>query len=101
MSQIAYCNYRIDHSAIVTLQGQEMSTEQEKVKSIYIGYHPRSHDGSSPKSRSLDESIPLMENFNEKQEAERFRAEVVEVAFTDLYAVAVMDASLGKVWQYL
>lgn len=78
-----------------------MSTEQEKVKSIYIGYHPRSHDGSSPQSRSLDESIPLMENFNKTQGEERLRAEVVEVAFTDLYAVAVMDASLGKVWQYL
>ncbi|MDC7217397.1 hypothetical protein [Maridesulfovibrio sp.] len=78
-----------------------MSIEQEKTKSIYIGYHPRTQDGSSPVSRTQSESIAIMDAFNTKQDEDRFRAEVVEVAFTDLCAVAVMDKNIGKVWQYL
>ena len=78
-----------------------MNKEQEKVKSIYIGYHPRSHDGSSPRSRSRDESVPVMEAFNKEQEEGRLKAELVEIAFSDLYAVAVMEPRIGKVWQYL
>ncbi|NDV25278.1 hypothetical protein [Desulfovibrio sp. JC010] len=78
-----------------------MSKEQEQLESIYIGYHPRSNDGSSPESRTLDESIPLMEAYNKKQDAADYRAEVVEIAFTDLYAVAVVETARNRVWQYL
>jgi hypothetical protein len=78
-----------------------MNGEQEKLKSIFMGYHPRSHDGSSPLSRSLDESIAVMEAFNQEQGTGDLRAEVVEIAYSDLCAVAVMKASIGKVWQYL
>jgi len=78
-----------------------MNTEQEKLKTIYIGYHPRTHDGSSPQSRPLNESIEVMEAFNEGEREERFQAELVEIACTDLCAVAVMEKTIGKVWQYI
>ncbi|WP_319761839.1 hypothetical protein [Maridesulfovibrio sp.] len=78
-----------------------MNSEQEKVKSIYIGYHPRSHDGSSPKSRTLGDAVAVKDAFNKEQEEEKLRAEVVEIAFSDLCAVAVMETTIGKVWQYL
>lgn len=78
-----------------------MNAEYKKVKSIYIGYHPRTHDGSSPKSRNLSESVEIMDAFNKKQGDDQLRAEVVEIAFTDLCAVAVMEKNIGKVWQYL
>lgn len=78
-----------------------MNMAQEKVKSIYIGYHPRTHDGSSPRSRNLDESLEIMKDFNDKQAEDRLHAEVVEIAFSDLCAVVVMEKNIGKVWQYL
>lgn len=78
-----------------------MDKEQEKVKTIYMGYHPRSHDGSSPQSRPQSDSIAIMEAFNKEQGAGELRAELVEIAFSDLCAVAVMKTTIGKVWQYL
>ncbi|WP_320041913.1 hypothetical protein [uncultured Desulfobacter sp.] len=78
-----------------------MNKEQEKLKSIYIGYHPRTHDGSSPQTRTLSDSIEVMDAFNKRQEKERFRAEVVEIAYSDLCAVAVMETTIDKVWQYI
>ncbi|MFW5501167.1 MULTISPECIES: hypothetical protein [unclassified Maridesulfovibrio] len=78
-----------------------MNAEYKKVKSIYIGYHPRTHDGSSPKSRNRSESVEIMDAFNKKQADDHLKAEVVGIAFTDLCAVAVMEKNIGKVWQYL
>ncbi|WP_319584194.1 hypothetical protein [uncultured Pseudodesulfovibrio sp.] len=78
-----------------------MGNEQEKLKQIFMGYHPRSQDGSSPKSRSLSDSIAIMEAFNEAQQEDRFRAEVVEIAFSDGCAVTVVETNIDKVWQYL
>lgn len=78
-----------------------MNREQDKLDLIYIGYHPRTQDGSSPKSRSLSESMALMEEYNKSHDEERFRAEVVQVAYTDLCAVAVMETNMDRVWQYL
>nr|WP_320189995.1 hypothetical protein [uncultured Desulfobacter sp.] len=78
-----------------------MNIEQEKLKSIYIGYHPRTHDGSSPQTRTLSDSIEIMDAFNKRQEKGRFRAEVVEIAYSDLCAVAVMETTIDKVWQYI
>ncbi|WP_432735129.1 hypothetical protein [Maridesulfovibrio sp. FT414] len=78
-----------------------MDRGQEKIKSIYIGYHPRTQDGSSPLSRSLTDSIAIMDAYNEKQSEGRLRAELVEIAFSDLCAVAVMETTIGKVWQYI
>ena len=77
-----------------------MNGEQEKVKTIVLGYHPRTHDGSSPRSRTLDEAVAVMDAFNQKQE-EGLRAEIVEIAHSGLSAVAVMETATGKVWQYL
>ncbi len=78
-----------------------MNGEQEKVKTIYLGYHPRTHDGSSPQSRSLSDSIAIMDAFNKNQNEEGLRAELVEIACSDLCAVAVMETKIGKVWQYI
>ncbi len=78
-----------------------MNIEEKKTKTIYIGYHPRTHDGSSPQSRSLSESIAVMDAFNQRQSEGRLRAEVVEIACSDLCAVAVMETSIDKVWQYI
>ncbi|WP_419780719.1 hypothetical protein [Maridesulfovibrio sp.] len=78
-----------------------MNRAQDKLDLIYIGYHPRTLDGSSPKSRSLSESMALMEDYNKTHDEERFRAEVVQVAYTDLCAVAVMETNMDRVWQYL
>jgi hypothetical protein len=78
-----------------------MNGEQEKIKTIFMGYHPRSHDGSSPQSRPQSDSIAIMEAFNKEQGAGELRAELVEIAFSDLCAVAVMKTTIGKVWQYL
>ncbi|MGE4420686.1 MAG: hypothetical protein AB7D39_00150 [Pseudodesulfovibrio sp.] len=78
-----------------------MNGEQEQVKTIFMGYHPRTHDGSSPLSRSLSDSIAVMEDFNKRQGEGSLRAEVVEIAYSDLCAVAVMETTIGKVWQYL
>jgi hypothetical protein len=78
-----------------------MSSEQETVKKIFMGYHPRTHDGSSPRSRTLSESVAVMDDFNKRQGEGRLRAEVVEIAYSDLCAVAVMETTIGKVWQYL
>jgi hypothetical protein len=78
-----------------------MNKEQEKLKSIYIGYHPRTHDGSSPLTRTFSDSTEVMDAFNKKQDKGRFRAEVVEVAYSDLCAVAVMETTIDKVWQYI
>ena len=78
-----------------------MSREQEKVKKIYIGYHPRTHDGSSPQTRSLSDSIAVMDAFNKEQTEDRLRAELVEIACCDLCAVAVMEQTICKVWQYI
>ncbi|NDV21320.1 hypothetical protein [Desulfovibrio sp. JC022] len=80
-----------------------MNKEHEELKSIYIGYHPRAHDGSSPQSRSRSDSIAIMDAFNKKQGEGSLRAEVVEIAFFsgDLCAVTVMEDKIGKVWQYL
>lgn len=78
-----------------------MDGEQEKVKKIFMGYHPRTHDGSSPRSRTRSDSIAVMEAFNETQGEGNLRAEVVEIAYSDLCAVAVMETTIGKVWQYL
>ena len=78
-----------------------MNKEQEKAKTIYIGYHPRTHDGSSPKTRTLSDSIAVMDAFNKSQGEERLRAELVEIACSDLCAVAVMETTIDKVWQYI
>lgn len=78
-----------------------MNSGQEKLKSIYIGYHPRTQDGSSPQSRTRSDSIAAMEAFNEKQGEGRLRAEVVDIAYSDRCAVAVMETTIGKVWQYI
>lgn len=78
-----------------------MNREQEKIKSIYIGYHPRTHDGSSPQTRTLSDATEVMDAFNKKQEQGRFRAEVVQIAYSDLCAVAVMETTINKVWQYI
>lgn len=78
-----------------------MHSEQKKVEKIYIGYHPRTHDGSSPQKRTLSESIAVMDAFNKRQSEERLRAEVVEIAYSDLCAVAVMETTIDKVWQYI
>ena len=78
-----------------------MDSEQEKVKQIFMGYHPRTHDGSSPQSRTLGDAIAVMDDFNKRQGEGRLRAEVVKIAFSDLCAVAVMETTIGKVWQYL
>jgi hypothetical protein len=42
-----------------------------------------------------------MDDFNKRQGEGRLRAEVVEIAYSDLCAVAVMETTIGKVWQYL
>ncbi|QGY40533.1 hypothetical protein GM415_10490 [Pseudodesulfovibrio cashew] len=78
-----------------------MNTEQEKVKTIYMGYHPRSHDGSIPQSRTRSEAIEIMDVFNKRQVEGKLRAEVVEIACSDLCAVAVMETAIDKVWQYI
>ena len=78
-----------------------MNSAQDKLDLIYIGYHPRTQDGSSPKSRSLSESMELMEDYNKNRAEDRFRAEVVQVAYTDLCAVAVLETTRDRVWQYL
>ena len=78
-----------------------MNSEQEKAKTIFLGYHPRTHDGSSPQSRTRSEANALMDAFNKEQGEGNLRAEVVDIAFTDLCAVAVMDKTIDKVWQYL
>ncbi|XXJ20777.1 hypothetical protein ACR42D_14800 [Desulfovibrio caledoniensis] len=78
-----------------------MNGEQEKLEKIFLGYHPRTQDGSSPQSRSLGESIAVMEAYNKSQGAGDLRAELVEIAFTDLCAVAVVKTTIGKVWQYI
>jgi len=78
-----------------------MNDEQEKGKTIYMGYHPRTQDGSSPQSRTLSDSIAVMDAFNESQGEGRLRAELVKIACSDLCAVAVMNTSMGKVWQYI
>ncbi|MEZ7195180.1 hypothetical protein [Pseudodesulfovibrio karagichevae] len=78
-----------------------MNGEQEQVKTIFMGYHPRTHDGSSPQSRPLGDSIAIKDAFNKRQEEGNLRAEVVEIAYSDLCAVAVVDTAIGKVWQYL
>ncbi len=78
-----------------------MNKEQEKVKTIYMGYHPRTHDGSSPQSHTLSDAVAVMDAFNKSQEDGRLRAELVEIAYSDFCAVAVMETTIGKVWQYL
>jgi hypothetical protein len=78
-----------------------MNSAQEQAKIIYIGYHPRTQDGSSPQSRPLSDSIAIMDAFNNEQCEGTLRAEVAKIAFSDLCAVAVMDTSMNKVWQYL
>ena len=78
-----------------------MKSEQEKLKTIYIGYHPRTHDGSSPQSHTPGDALAAMDAFNKRQVDGRFRAEVVNIAYTDLCAVAVMETTIGKVWQYI
>lgn len=78
-----------------------MSKEPEKIKNIFMGYHPRTHDGSSPQSRSRSDSIAIRDAFNDSQEEGRLRAELVEIACSDLCAVVVMETAIGKVWQYL
>lgn len=78
-----------------------MDKEQEKLETIYIGYHPRSNDGSSPLTRSLDDSIAIMDDYNKSKGEDNFRAEVVKIACSDLCAVVVMETRIGKVWQYL
>ncbi|MFW5489239.1 MAG: hypothetical protein ACNI3A_12630 [Desulfovibrio sp.] len=78
-----------------------MDKEQEKLETIYIGYHPRSNDGSSPLTRSLDDSIAIMDDYNKSKGEDNFRAEVVKIACSDLCAVVVMETEIGKVWQYL
>ena len=78
-----------------------MNKEHDKVKTIYIGYHPRTHDGSSPQSHTPSDAIAIMEAFNTRQVDGRFRAEVVNIAYTDFCAVAVMETTIGKVWQYI
>ncbi|WP_320172385.1 hypothetical protein [Maridesulfovibrio sp.] len=78
-----------------------MSREQDKNKLIYIGYHPRTHDGSSPLAHSLSEAVALKDAFNKEQGEGKLRAELFEIAYTDTCAVAVMETTIGKVWQYL
>ena len=78
-----------------------MKSEQEKLKIIYIGYHPRTHDGSSPQSHTQSEAMAIMDAFNKSQGDGNLRAEVIEIAYSDLFAVAVMKTTIGKVWQYL
>lgn len=78
-----------------------MSSEQEQDRKIYLGYHPRTHDGSSPQSRTRSESIAIMDAFNKEQGKEGLRAELVGIACSDLCAVAVMETTIDKVWQYL
>ena len=78
-----------------------MSNQQEKIDVIYIGYHPRTQDGSSPQSRTRSDSIAIMDAFNQKQSEGSLQAEVVDIACSDLCAVAVMETSKGKVWQYI
>ncbi len=78
-----------------------MNAEQEKLKTIYVGYHPRANDGSPPQLRSLNESIAAMDSFNKSQEEGRFRAEVFEIAYSDLYTVGVWETKIGKIWQYI
>jgi len=78
-----------------------MNGEQDKVKKIFMGYHPRTHDGSSPQSRSHSDAVAIMEAFNEQQTDGKFHAELMEIAYSDLCAVAVMETTLDKVWQYL
>ncbi len=78
-----------------------MDSEQEKLKIIYIGYHPRAYDGSPPLSRSRSDSMEVMNAFNQSQGEGRLRADVVEIAYTDSCAVAVMDTTINKVWQYI
>jgi hypothetical protein len=78
-----------------------MTRKEEKLKTIYMGYHPRTHDGSIPQSRPLGDAISVMDDFNSKQGEGRFRAEVFEIAYTYHCAVAVMETTSGKVWQYI
>lgn len=78
-----------------------MSNGQENIQSIYRGYHPRTHDGSTPQTRSLSEAVAVMEAFNKEQSEDRFRAELVKIAYTDLCAVAVRETKIDKVWQYI
>ncbi len=76
-----------------------MNSEQANV--IYIGYHPRTHDGSSPQTRPLSDSIAVMDAFNNAQADGNLRAELAHIACSDLCAVTVMNTSMGKVWQYI
>ena len=78
-----------------------MNSEQEQEKVIYIGYHPRTQDGSSPQLRTRNDSIAVMDAFNKRQGEGRLRAELVKIACSDLCAVTVMETSIGKVWQYI
>ena len=78
-----------------------MDSEQAKTKTIFMGYHPRTHDGSSPQSRTRSEASAVMEAFNKEQGEGALRAEVVEIACSDLCAVAVMETTINKVWQYI
>ncbi|MGE4291759.1 MAG: hypothetical protein AB7E32_06065 [Desulfovibrio sp.] len=78
-----------------------MNREQEKLKTIYIGYHPRTHDGSSPQSRTRGDAMAVMEAFNKSHAGGALRAELVAIACSDLCAVAVMETTIGKVWQYI
>lgn len=78
-----------------------MEREQEEIKTIYLGYHPRTHDGSSPQSRSRSDAIAVMDAFNRREGQGSLRAELAEIACSDLCAVVVMETKIGKVWQYL
>ncbi|WP_419786315.1 hypothetical protein [Pseudodesulfovibrio sp.] len=75
--------------------------ETEQAKTIYMGYHPRTQDGSIPHTRSRSESVAIRDAFNEKQHEGNLRAELVNIACSDLCAVAIMETSIDKVWQYL
>ena len=78
-----------------------MYREQEEFKTIYIGYHPRTHDGSTPQLCTLSDAIVAMDAFNKQEREERVQAEVVKIACSDLCAVAIMDTTIDKVWQYI
>ncbi len=78
-----------------------MNREQEKLKTIYIGYHPRANDGSPPQLRPLNDSIAVMDAFNKGQEEGKFRAEVFEIAYSDLFTVGVWETAIDKVCQYI
>ena len=78
-----------------------MNTKQEKLKTIYIGYHPRANDGSPPQLRTLSDSIAVMDAFNKRQEDGKFRAEVFEIAYSELCTVGVWKTTIDKVWEYI